>query len=143
MKMKQLKYLKLTLAAAALTLLAAGCATQGNNVADTEVERALLTSGFKMRPANSPAQREQLRNLPDNQFTTVKQDGKSFYLYADKRENRLYVGDHYAYRAFQGYMKNKHLREQGVFVWEVNPADRSNNRTIQVWHDWTPFQEWQ
>ena len=123
--------------------LAAGCATQSNQAADTEIERTLLTSGFKVKPAAAEAQRQQVRSLPDNQFTTVKQNGNVYYLYPDKKDNRLYVGDHYAYRAFQGYYKNKKLREQGVFVWEVNPADRSNNKTIQVWHDWTPFQEWQ
>jgi hypothetical protein len=102
-----------------------------------------VTSGVKVQPANTPAQRAQLRAIPDNQFTLVKQENNSYYLYPDKKDNRLYAGDYYAYRAYQGYLKNKHLRDQGVFVWETNPSDRSKNRTIQVWHDWTPFREWQ
>jgi hypothetical protein len=110
--------------------------------ADTQIEQVLLTSGFKARPATSRAQHTQLRALPSNQFTMVKQNGNTYYLYPDTKDGRLYAGDQYAYRSFQNFFKNKRLREQGVFVWEVNPADRSSNRTIQIWHDWTPFDQW-
>ena len=107
-----------------------------------ETEQVLLTSGFKVQPAHTPAQRNQLRALPPNQFTMVNQNGMEYYLYPDNTNNRLYAGDHYAYRSFQNYFKNKALRQKGVFVWEVKPYDRSNNRTIQVWHDWSPFDQW-
>jgi hypothetical protein len=142
MKQDQFKQLFATLAAAVLILFAPGCATQGNDVADTEVERALLNSGFKVRDARTAEQREHFRRMPDNQFTMVKQPENTYYLYPDKRDNRLYVGDQWAYRAYQGYVKNKHLRAQGVFVWEVNPSDRANNRTVEVWNGWAPFGEW-
>jgi hypothetical protein len=110
--------------------------------ADTRVEQALVTSGFRAQPARTRAQREQLRALPEHQITMVKQNGTAYYLYPDKKDGQLYAGDHYAYRSFQNFFKNKDLRERGVFVWEVNPADRSSNKTIQVWHDWTPFDQW-
>jgi len=139
MRIQQLKYLTLTLAVVILTGLGAAASNTG---ADTELKQVLLTSGFKARPADSSAQRAQLRALPDDQFTMVKQDGQTYYLFPDKKEGRLYAGDYYAYRAFQGYFKNKDLRAKGVFVWPVQPADKSNNRTIQVWHDWTPFSQW-
>jgi len=108
----------------------------------TDMERALITSGFKVQSATTAAQRNQIRNLPDNQFTEIKQAGGSYYLFPDKRENRMFAGDHYAYRAYLGYIHNRKLREKGVFVWEVRPADRANNKTIEVWHGWTPFPEW-
>jgi hypothetical protein len=110
--------------------------------ADTEVEQALITSGFKAQPARTRAQREQLRALPEHQITMVRQNGNTYYLYPDPKEGQLFAGDYYAYRAFQNFFKNKDLRARGVFVWEVNPADRSSNRTIQIWHDWTPFDQW-
>jgi len=141
MKMRRLKYL--TLICAAVTLTGLGYANAGNTAADTEVEQALVTSGFKAKPAGSSNQRTQLSAMPDGQFTLVKQGGQTYYLYPDKKDGRLYAGDYYAYRAYQGYLKNKHLVEKGVFVWPVNPTDKSNNKTIQVWHDWTPFQQWQ
>ena len=139
--MQRLKYLTLTLAA--VTLTGIGCATASNSASDTEVEQVLLTSGFKVQPARTSSQRAQLRAMPDNQFATVKQNGQTYYLYPDKKDGRLYAGDYYAYRAYQGYFKNKDLRAKGVFVWPVQPGDKSNNKTIQVWHDWSPFSQWQ
>ena len=120
------------------------CAVEAKGAApaDTQIEQVLVTSGFRARPATTRGQQAQLRALPDNQFTTVQQNGNTYYLYPDKKDRQLYAGDHYAYRSFQNFFKNKHLRERGVFVWETNPADRSSNRTIQIWHDWTPFDQW-
>jgi hypothetical protein len=144
MRVQRFKYVCLAFTLVALIEFGVGAATESNAaVADTQVEQVLLTSGFKVKAAKTPAQRAQLRAMPDDQFTMVKQDGNTYYLYPDKKDNRLYAGDQYAYRAYQGYLKNKNLRAQGVFVWEVNPADRSSNKTIQIWHDWTPFHQWQ
>ena len=138
--MKVFKYVAVTVAVAVV-----GFGSPGFGAIDRgsiETEQVLLTSGFKVQPAHTPAQRSQLRSLPPNQFTMMKQNGSEYYLYPDNKNYRLYAGDHYAYRSFQNYFKNKGLREKGVFVWEVKPADRSNNRTIQVWHDWSPFDQW-
>jgi hypothetical protein len=142
--MKELQFKKLigTLAVFALIAFAPAYASQRGDLADTDMERALVTSGFKVRPANNSEQRKQLRRLPDNEFTMMKEGGNTYYLYPDKKDNRLYAGDHWAYRAYQGYLKNKHLRAQGVFVWEVNPSDKANNKTIEVWHGYPPFREW-
>jgi hypothetical protein len=139
--MKVFNYVALTVVVAAVVGFGSsgfGATGQGS----IETEQVLLTSGFKVQPARTPAQRSQLRALPPNQFTMVKQNGKEYYLYPDKSNNRLYAGDHYAYQSFQNYFKNKGLREKGVLVWEVKPVDRSNNTTIQVWHDWSPFDQW-
>ena len=148
MKQQDLKRIVGALAAAALILFLAPRATEartnanGDNLADTEMEHVLMNSGFKVRTASNGGQRNHISRLPDNKFQQVMQSGKTYYLYADKRDNRLYVGDEYAYRAYLGYLHNKKLRQQGVFVWEVRPADRANNKTIEVWHGWTPFPEW-
>ena len=142
MRQQQRKSLMSAAVVATVAILASGCAIGNGGIADTDTERALLISGFKARPATTAAQRQELRKMPDDQFAKVTQDGNTYYLYPDKKDNRLYAGDYYAYRAYRGYLKNKHLREQGVFVWETNPADRANNRTVEVWHDWTPFNQW-
>ena len=112
-------------------------------VADTEQEQVLLSSGFKVKPANTGAQRAQIREMPGNQFTMVKQDGKIYYLYADKRDNRLYAGDEYAYRAYERHFKDKQLRAQGVFVYPLRPENKSDPKNIKVWHGWDPFPAWQ
>jgi hypothetical protein len=126
-----------TFAAAAAILWLAACATQTSNVAGPDIGRALLMAGFKSRPATTAEQ----RTSPDNQFTEVKQGGKLYYLYADKSQGRLYAGDHWDYLAFINNEKNNRLRQQGAFVYEVDPSNRADNRTVVVWHGWSPFQE--
>jgi hypothetical protein len=123
--------------------MGSGSALAATETGDTQAPQVLRISGFKSRVANTPAKRAQLRALAPNEFTTVKQNGNTYYLYPDKKNNRLYVGDHYAYRAYQNYFKNKKLREKGVAVFPIHPADKSSNRTIQVWEEWSPFDQWQ
>jgi hypothetical protein len=144
MKMQGFKRLMPTVAVAVLTIFALGCsgsmaATETENV---HVDQVLLQSGFKSRPANTPAKRKQLRALPENEFTTVKQNGNTYYLFPDKKNNRLYVGDHYAYRAYQNFFKNRKLRAKGVAVFPIHPANKSSNTTVQVWEQWSPFDQW-
>src|SRR5436190_16826168 len=141
--MKKYYHLFGKLAVAALMLLLPVSASQAkSDMSDTEMERALVTAGFKVKTATMSEQRHHVAGLPDAQFQAVVRNGHTYYLYADKRDNRLYVGDEYAYRAYKGYLHNRKLRQQGVFVWEVRPADRANNKTVEVWHGWTPFPEW-
>ena len=142
MKNQQFKNLIGAFAAAAVILWLGACATQTSNVADTDMRGALLAAGFKVRPATTVEQRNHLRTLPDNRFTMVKEGGESYYLYADKKDGRLYVGDHWAYQAFVNDEKNNRLRQQGAFVFETDPSNRANNRTVVVWHGWSPFQQW-
>jgi len=119
-----------------------GCATQTSDVANTNLGPALLTAGFKVKPATTIEQRSHLGTLPDNRFKMVKENGEPYYLYADKKDEKLYVGNRFAYQAYINNVKNNELRRQGAFVWEVDPSDRALNRTIVVWHGWSPFAEW-
>lgn len=128
--------------AAAMVVCLNGCATQTSSVADTPSEQALLTAGFKVRPATTAEQRTHLSTLPDNRFKTVNENGQPYYLYADKKDEKLYVGNRYAYQAYINNIKNNQLRKQGAFVWEVDPSDRALNRTIVIWHGWSPFEQW-
>ena len=135
----------ITGALVALTLflfLPATTSLAENNLGDTEMERVLVTSGFKVKTAHTNGQRNHIARLPGNQFQQVVQNGTTYYLYADKRDNRLYIGDQYAYRAYLGYLHNKKLRNRGVFVWEVRPADRANNKTVEIWTGDSPFPPW-
>jgi len=127
---------------AALIFGLVACATQTGDVADNTMGPALLAAGFKVRPATIPEQRNHINTLPDDRFTMVKENGNPYYLYADKKNGKLYVGNRFAYQAYINNVKNNELRKQGAFVWEVNPADRALNRTIVVWHGWGPFEKW-
>jgi hypothetical protein len=123
----------------ALTVFLQACATQGTAIANDQTEQGLLRAGFRVRPIATVTQRDYMRRMPDDEFTMVNQGGNTYYLYIDRQANRLYVGDKWAYRAYQGYVRNNHLRKQGVFVWEVNPSDPANNRTVDVWPGYPPF----
>jgi hypothetical protein len=127
---------------AALIFGLVACATQTGDVADNTIGPALLAAGFKVRPATIPEQRNHINTLPDDRFTMVKENGNPYYLYAEKKNGKLYVGNRFAYQAYINNVKNNELRKQGAFVWEVNPADRALNRTIVVWHGWGPFETW-
>ena len=129
-------------AIAAAIVWLSGCATQTSGVADTSVEPALVNAGFKVKPATTPEQRSHLSTLPDNRFKMVKENGETYYLYADKKNEKLFVGNRFAYQAYINNIKNNQLRKQGAFVYEVDPSERALNRTIVVWHGWSPFGEW-
>jgi hypothetical protein len=139
--MKNLNTIGILAVAGAIVCLS-GCATQTSDVANTNLGPALLTAGFKVKPATTPEQRSHLSTLPDNRFKMVKENGEPYYLYADKKDEKLYVGNRFAYQAYINNVKNNELRKQGAFVWEVDPSDRALNRTIVVWHGWSPFAEW-
>ena len=143
MRVKRFNYPVLSLALLALIGFGVGGVNQTKAAAaDTEQEQALLYSGFKVKSASTARQRADVRALPGNEFTVVKQNGNTYYLYPDKKDNRLYAGDQYAYRAYQRYFKDKQLRAQGVFVRPTHYENKSDPRNIQIWHDWGPFPEW-
>ena len=145
MKLHLIKNLIGTGAAAALSLWLAACATQTSDVAYTygEVDTALRTAGFRSQPAVTVEQRHQLQNLPEHQFTIVQQAGETYYLFPDKVNGRLYAGNHYAYRAFVNNEENNRLRREGALVFERDPSNRADNRTVVIWHNWSPFQQWE
>jgi len=143
--MKQQQFRNVISAGLALTLglWLSACATQMSDVAYTDVGAALSTAGFKARPAVTVQQRSELNSLPEHQFTEVKQGGETYYLYPDKAQGRVYAGNHYAYRAFVNNEKNNRLRQQGALVFEQDPSNRTDNRTVVTWHGWSPFQQWE
>jgi hypothetical protein len=143
MRVERFNYPVLFLALLALIGFGVGGANQTKAAAaDTEQERVLLSSGFKVKSASTAGQRVEVRALPENEFTVVKQNGNTYYVYPDKKDNRLYAGDQYAYRAYQRYFKDKQLRARGVFVLPTHLENKSDPRNIQIWHDWGPFPAW-
>ena len=143
MRVERFNYPVLFLALLALIGFGLGGANQTKAAAaDTEQEQALLSSGFKVKSARTVGQRAQVRSLPGNEFTVVKQNGNTYYLYPDKKDNRLYAGDQYAYRAYQQYVKDKKLRAEGVFVRPTRLENKSDPRNVEIWQQWGPFPAW-
>jgi len=143
MRVKRFNYPVLSLALLVLIGFGVGGVNQTKAAAaDTEQEQALLYSGFNVKSAKTAGQRAQVRALPGNEFTVVKQNGNTYYLYPDKKDNRLYAGDQYAYRAYQQYVKDKKLRAEGVFVRPAHYENKSNPKNVEIWQQWGPFPEW-
>jgi hypothetical protein len=143
MKHWQLKNIIGIFTVVVLALSLSACATHMGTVANTDVDAALRMAGFHARPATTDGQRSELNSLPEHQFTEVKQGGETYYLYPDRATGRVYAGNYYAYRAFVNNEENNRLRQQGALVFEKDPSNRSTNRTVVTWHDWSPFQQWE
>ncbi len=100
---------------------------------------ALVAAGFRVRSANTPMQREQLRTMPTDTFTAVRQGGATYYLYPDTQTGQLYVGDQYAYRRYFENAEIQSKRQQGIFVIRALPREYP---ITEIWHGWAPFREW-
>ena len=124
-------------AAIAAVGLATICSVQAYGTANND-EQALINAGFKVKPATTAAQREQLQRLPDHQIATVNQNGTYYYVYADRSTGRLYCGTDLAYRNFKRYLETKRDLHEGSLSYEKKP-ERITIRTI---HDWSPFDQW-
>jgi hypothetical protein len=58
--------------------------------------------GFVMRPANTPAQLERLRQLPPRTFVARNKNGRRYYLYADPDYCKcVFVGDELAMKNYR------------------------------------------
>jgi hypothetical protein len=62
----------------------------------------LEDTGFVMRPADTPAQIERLRQLPPRAFVARTKNGRRYYLYADPDYCKcLFVGDELAMKNYR------------------------------------------
>src|ERR1700752_1059044 len=58
--------------------------------------------GFVMRPANTQAQLERLRQLPPRKFVSRSKNGRGYYLYADPHYCKcVFVGNELAMKNYQ------------------------------------------
>jgi hypothetical protein len=81
---------------AMLSLLCAGSA-----MATSNAEALLLSAGFKAKAATTAKQRQELKTLPEGKVSPVTQNGKTFYVYADRSRNQLYVGKEAEYQIYR------------------------------------------
>ena len=119
----------------ALVLLGAatmgGCAgMQTSGVKSTE--QLLAAAGFKMRLPDTPPKMAHLQQMPQRQLVAHTRNGKTFYVYADAGNNRLYWGDEAAYSRYQQMLVAEKLEAQRVKAAELNEAAAMN------WEMWGP-----
>ena len=140
---KALTQLWIVLSAAAAVAVVAGCATSPVK----QTEHLLAQSGFKVVPAVSVAHQQQIQTLPPNRISTVKRNGKQYYVYPDHARNVLYVGNKAQFHAYQMAIQNLQLTADSKLIADVQDSARvADDAAIasggtgagwgQVWGEW-------
>ena len=122
-----MRHFALAVIAAALCL-AAGCTNQSQSPATSAARvsqtDALLASGFKMVPANTPERQTALRQLPPQKVVRQVRNDKVVFVYADPAAcSCLYVGNATAYGAYRA---------------RTSTTETADERALNNW-DWSPW----
>jgi len=91
---------KATFALLALAAFAFGCAAPGPSAPPPPDTSKLLAAGFKIIPATTQTQMEQLQALPPGRLTEWQKTGKKFFVYPDVAGRQLYAGRPQDYEAY-------------------------------------------
>lgn len=82
-------------------LAMAGCTTMDKSDA-MDTERVLAAAGFQMKFADTPAQKEQMKKLPQRKIAHLNRHGKLTFVYADSQFCKcMYVGTQTEYQRFE------------------------------------------
>ncbi|MEI6322875.1 MAG: hypothetical protein WCP60_07225 [bacterium] len=100
-------------------------------------EQLLSVAGFRSVTPSTPAQTARLKSLPQGHLTPVSKNGKTLFVLADAKQNRLFVGNQAQYQAYkQLRLSNQLSRDQRA------TADLNADATAE-WEAWggldTPF----
>jgi len=93
------------LGALALGTMTPGCATSKA----TSTTSTLAMSGFKVIPATTPDEQQQLKTLPAGKVSLVKRKGTAYYVYPDHAHGVLYVGKKAQYEAYKNTLEGLQL----------------------------------
>ncbi|MBN8248108.1 MAG: hypothetical protein J0L84_11765 [Verrucomicrobia bacterium] len=85
-----------------------GCATR-----PARTEQYLAASGFKVIPATTPEQLQHLDTLPGGKISVIKRQGQVYFIYPDRAQKQLYVGNNAQYSAYQNLLLNEKNLQQG------------------------------
>ena len=89
--------LNVLLALTVSVLVAGGVAAAAPPIDESE----LLTLGFKVLVATTPAQRDWVKRLAPGQIRAMQRTGKKFFIYPDAPRNQIYVGGPKEYEAYR------------------------------------------
>jgi hypothetical protein len=103
-------FFRAVMVALLLAAVAAGCATgPAGGPSSAQVEALLLQAGFKTVPARSEQQLAYLPQLPAGQVTVLTQMNRSWYVYPDLPQKRVYVGTLKEYEAYLALRQKANL----------------------------------
>jgi hypothetical protein len=133
--MKNESKTRLVRAAAVVLLLSLVAAS--NTSADEKTEKLLSSSGFKTKSATTTEQQRQLERLPEGKMSVVHQNGKTYYVYGDRRHKQIYVGDKGQYQKFDGELKRQ--PDADAIVYRI--YRRGYPIEVREFHGWSPLGE--
>ena len=114
------------LCAAAFVAVASGCSTTSTT---RNSENMLSAAGFKAVPATTPQREEHLKSLSDDRLTTVNLNGHNYFVFPDRAENVLFVGQESQYQRYQKMRLDNQMPEASV-------------HTAEVGDEWTGWGAW-
>jgi hypothetical protein len=124
--MKKITSISSIVCAAALLVLASGCASTEHK------ENMLSAAGFKPIAANSPQRVEHLNSLPDDRLTVANLNGRSYFVFPDRANDVLFVGQEPQYQQYQRMRLENQLPEASVTRAEIGDH----------WTDWGAWGRW-
>ena len=109
----------------ALGIVLVGC--------DEDTEQELSAAGFEAKVADTPEKLAHLQTLTQRKLVRYMKDGKNYYVFADAKQNCIYVGDEAAYQKF-GQLQ--------ASTGDGPMAARENKAAAMRWDLWGPFHRW-
>ena len=100
----------------ALALGLAGCATvQGGDARNTE--RALVSAGFQVKPADTPEKLAHLQTLTARKIVRGQHNGQPYYVYADPKGcTCLYAGTEQQYQKYRELVREATAEAEAKLV---------------------------
>ena len=112
-----------------LTVSMNGC---GGQTADTE--DMLSAAGFQMKGAETPAQVQNLQNMPQGKLLQHTENGKPVFVYADAKGCKcMYVGDEAARQRYEKMAAEKKIADEQMMAAEEYEMDWG------PWGPWRPY----
>jgi hypothetical protein len=110
----------------ALSIFVTGCAST------KETERLLSAAGFRMVPAETPAQQAHLKQLPHARLTKVVREGKLYFVFPDAKKNVIYVGQQAQFDQYQELRLEQKLAQQ-----RMSAAQMNSEAAFAPWGAWS------
>lgn len=86
-----------------------GCATQV-----WKKEDLLTKAGFRVFPAKTPEQLALLKNLPPDKISPVTVKRRTYFVFPDPRNNRIYAGNQTELATYQRIRAKRKLTEEKI-----------------------------
>jgi hypothetical protein len=123
-------------ACTAAFVLMVGCSTEAAKQRTQQTESMLFTAGFKVVPATTPIQQQEMHMLPPGRVSATNRGGKVYFVYPDRARGVLYVGKNSQYLAYEAQAQKP--EEAAMVKQELEALKRAPQPAAwsAPWGDW-------